>query len=101
MLERFARPRLHEHVQRLVHDLAPPGPFLFHGGVLERPIAEPHRDDDASLADQVEHGEVFRHSNRIVEREEEGTNHAEHMLGAGQHQYALIIGVGDHPVPLT
>ena len=84
VFERLARPRLHQQVERLVHDLAATTPLLVHRRVLERPVPQTHRHHDASLPDEIEHGKILGDPDRIVEREQERADHAQHVFGSRQ-----------------
>jgi hypothetical protein len=65
-LERLAGPRFEHRVDAFVHDLAAVLPADTGHLVLLGPVTEAEDGDGASAAEEIEHGEVLGHAQRVV-----------------------------------
>ncbi|RPK42278.1 hypothetical protein EES39_20725 [Streptomyces sp. ADI92-24] len=67
-LERLPGPRQQQCLQQLVLDPAAPAPFDARPLVLLGPVADPRDRDQPARAQQVEHRDVLRQPQRVVQR---------------------------------
>ena len=81
--QRFLGPRLSDHLR----GFAEPRPALVH--IDAKPIklltlvATPHADLHPATAQHIQHGDLFGHQNRIVQREHHYGSANTHLLGTG------------------